>query len=938
MTTKNFLLFQSGKQGGISGRTIPEELFKPENFGKVLTLRGADDVPYLGVEDLPRLFIADFGRTPFLDVKNAYDGGAVVVCYRNDMLYQLSSFNGFKIEFARTLKDADDKILYATATVTEGGWVSSDTEITGGGIPEAPSDDRPFVRKNGDWEAYAPQFTFGDDVDVREFAEAVASGKTLIYGTTVTNPVSHLTSSKQFNLSAMERRAGGTTITMLFERVEGTILSKVTIWWDVMAETMTFGDVENYDVSSSGGGGSTTLFKNVADMQAASLNVGDVVETQRFYAFSQRVFDDDYPGGCQYRIIDNPSSTDLAEGLGMDLIELNNGHYAKAILLNEAYPEQIGYKLQYGPSNGVDLTPYIQRLAKLGVTHIKLNRTSHYNGPDSQNAVYRIKDKCELTRSVRISGTHASSSGYSTVISFTPSASNTDKVMFECEKRDIIIEDVILNNPASGDVANNGTCIKISNDGSSAGTSSLGNQFYRLNIQGFKYGLYGASGFLWHVSVNHCVWANNYINVRLERLVYTMKFYNCLFNCPKYRSIEVESPFTLEFDTCNFGVRPTNDCLLYFKRWYSPDEVPAINEREGNVRFSNSQMEYEKMSDSVSDDAGKGKFVYCTDDTIATLLFDNVVFIITPLVRADNLAVRLFSFGENSAATFRGCLGPLADVDNVATGHVNYILEKDYDKVFFDENRPCRKMVGGIRIENSYGLNPLALIPDSHLSAVVLDSNAILTSNGTDISDFYRVPEGTQMLNLDEKKVQVFTSGKLVNINSLPSNLVRIGNELYEYVTIDGRLWITRNLNLRTVNKNYTYWNHLNFGQYYSSSDVDVIATKLPAGWRIPLDADINSLVGDGSTSRARALQAKGYSAWSNATNSLGFGMTPSYYWKRPSQASESNFNTGFLYCQYVTDVGRRTILLRENSVTMSGWPPSTLPDRIVPVRVCADA
>lgn len=129
MTTKNFLLFQAGKQGGVSGRTIPEELFKPENFGKVITLRGADDVPYLGAEDLPKLFIADFGRTPFLDVKNAYDGGAVVVCYHNDALYQLSSFNGFKIEFARTLENADGKIFYATTTVTEGGWASSDTEL-----------------------------------------------------------------------------------------------------------------------------------------------------------------------------------------------------------------------------------------------------------------------------------------------------------------------------------------------------------------------------------------------------------------------------------------------------------------------------------------------------------------------------------------------------------------------------------------------------------------------------------------------------------------------------------------------------------------------------------------------------------------------------------------------------------------------------------------
>lgn len=707
--------------------------------------------------------------------------------------------------------------------------------------------------------------------------------------------------------------------------------------------TLTGDGTEDSPLHAVGGGGevvvASTLFKTVADMQAASLNVGDVVETQRFYPFSERVFDDDYPGGCQYRIISNPSQTDLDEGLGKDLIQLDNGLYAKANLFNEAYPEQIGYKIQYGPTNGVDLTPYIQRLAKIGITHIKLHRTGHYNGPDSQNAVYRIKDKCELTRSVRISGTHASSSGYSTFISFTPSASNTDKVMFECKKRDIIFEDLVLDNPSTANISNNGTCIKISDDGSGRGTSSLGNQFYRLNIQRFKYGIYGASGFLWHVTVGHCVWANNYINVRLERLVYTTKFYNCLFNNASYRSIEVGSPFTLQFDTCNFGVKPSNDCLLYVERWSNPVEQPPVAERDGEISFINSQFEYEQAGEDVYADVGKGKFVYCEDNAITSLFFTNCIYINTPLARHSNYAVRLFSLGKNSTVSFKGCLGPLSDVDITTAGHENFFLEKDFDKLFFDESRPCRKIIGGISVERCYGINPLPLIPDSHLSSVVVDGGTILISNNTNIGDYYKVPEGTQMLNLDEKKVQMFTAGKLVNINTLPSNLVRIGKELYEYVTIDGRLWITRNLNLRTPNRNNTFWNHLNFGQYYLSDDIVNIESQLPSGWRIPLDDDINSLVGDNSASRARALQSRDYqSVWANATNSLGFNMTPSHYWKRPSQASESNFTVGFLFGQTVPNVGRRNIWLRENDIRMGGWQTSDLRDLYVPVRVCADA
>lgn len=690
-------------------------------------------------------------------------------------------------------------------------------------------------------------------------------------------------------------------------------------------------------VPVSGGGQGTVkgIYESVDAMKAdTSLQTDDIVQTKRFYSIQQRVFDDDAPGGCTYRIIASLSGTD-SEGLGMDIIQLNNGKYAKAQLFNEAMPEQLGYQLKYGPVNGVDLTPYINRLARIGVTTIRLNRTGHIGSGDNAHAVYRIKDMCSLERSIKIIGVHDSASGYSTRVYLTPSADNTEHVMFDCKQRMIELKDMILMNVQS-DRYDKSVCIRIS-AGQSGATSSAGYQFERLNIQGFKYGIYGSSGFYWHDSFIHLNMASNYVNVRLERLAYTTKFYNCLFNVPKYRSVEVGSPFTLEFDTCNFGVDGDCDTLLHVERWYSPNEIPPVNERDGEIRFVNSQMEYEINNKPIAKD-NKHIFVYVEDDAITKINCKNCCFIITPFARQLEYSCRWFSLGPNGYMNIIDSMGPLSDVDiQPGTASANYFLEKDFDKLAFDETRPCRKTINAIQIENSFGFNATALMPDSHLSAVRTDSNMILTTNDTDMKEYYKTPQGTQFLNLDEKSFQTYVSDKMVNFNFIPGNYVRIGDELYEYVVIDGLKWITRNLNLRTPNRQCTFWNHLEFGQYYNNRDIVNVQAKLPSGWRIPTDADIASLVGDGSAARSRSLQSTNYqSVWPNATNSTGFNMVPCHYWKRPSQAAESNFNRGFIFGQAVSN-GRRNIDFKENAISIGGWGTSDLTNLYVPVRVCAD-
>lgn len=706
---------------------------------------------------------------------------------------------------------------------------------------------------------------------------------------------------------------------LMFKTINGTTLetwtfSKSTGRWTTA-----------YTSLGGGSGGPSTIFETVADMQAASLNVGDVVETAGFYSAGDG-------GGAKYQI----QSTGTANG--MDLIAVAGGKIAKIILQETAYTEQIGYQVT---TSKADVVPYIKQLISLGVQNIKFLRCG-----GAPNRTYCFRDCLDLDLSnfrnvgVNLEGADVGiSSGYATYFDFKPSSANTDKVMIKIKARSTKIKNIImiyqegLGDSSKRSIAD---CIRFERDGGgNYGTSSFGANLHELVIQGFgnairSCGPVGA-GFVWHCDVSRCAFSSNDTHLKLENQAYLFSVYDCLFNIPNSQSVYVNSPFTLMFESCNFGIGGAASTICKVAEW--ADTFDKVDERIGNLKFLNCQYEFEYVNGAVVSD-NRHLFVDNDDKAETQFHYDNCVFIVTPLARESNYSNRLFSLGNKSSISFNNCLGSFTDVNYAG----NSFLEKDFSKLYLDENRQPATKIGSIEIKHSTGIEPEHFLDSTHLPCVAKDGNSILFDNSTPLEKF-QLEDGLHLLNLDDAKVYVSCSRKVREITSSLSNVVRIGNELYEYVIIDGLRWISRNLSLRTKTRNWYIFDHPEWGVFYSQSNLAEIASALPAGWRLPTTQDILTLVGDGSATRARSLQSTQYpSVWPNATNSTGFSATPSSWYHLPN-TSQSQPTWG-MYWSSSTESGggRHNIWLRENAIARGGWSASDAAGLKVPVRVCADA
>lgn len=692
-------------------------------------------------------------------------------------------------------------------------------------------------------------------------------------------------------------------------------------------DTLTGDGTTGNPLSVVGGGSSSpsTLFKTVADMQAASLNVGDVVETAGFYSVGDG-------GGAKYQIQSSGTAN------GMDLIAVAGNKIAKVLLQETAYTEQIGYQVT---TSKADVVPYIKQLISLGVQNIKFLRCG-----GAPNRTYCFRDCLDLTLSnfrnvgVNLEGADVGmSSGYATYFDFKPNSANTDKVMIKIRARSTKIKNIImiyqegLSDSSKRSVAD---CIRFEHDGGgNYGTSSFGTNLHELVIQGFGNAIHSCgpvgAGFVWHCDVSRCAFSSNDTHLKLEHQVYLFSVYDCLFNIPHVQSIYVNSPFTLMFESCNFGVGGAASTICKVAEWVDGSE--HVDERKGNLKFLNCQYEFEYVNGAVVSD-NNHLFVDNDDEAETQFDYDNCSFIITPLARESNFSNRLFSLGNKSSISFNNCLGSFTDVNY--TG--NSFLEKDFSKLYLDENRLPATKIGSIKITHSTGIEPEHFLDSAHLPCIAKDGNSILFDDSTPL-DKFQLEDGLHLLNLDSAKVYVSCSRKVREVTSALSNVVRIGNELYEYVIIDGLKWISRNLSLRTKTRNWYIFDHPEWGVFYSQSNLAEITSALPSGWRLPTTQDILTLVGDGSATRARSLQSTQYpSVWANATNSTGFSATPSSWYHLPN-TSQSQPTWG-MYWSGSTESGggRHNIWLKENAIARGGWSASDAANLKVPVRVCADA
>jgi uncharacterized protein (TIGR02145 family) len=255
----------------------------------------------------------------------------------------------------------------------------------------------------------------------------------------------------------------------------------------------------------------------------------------------------------------------------------------------------------------------------------------------------------------------------------------------------------------------------------------------------------------------------------------------------------------------------------------------------------------------------------------------------------------------------------------------------------FDETKPPMKEVGSLIIQHCVGIIPppnnmwgsvyLPTVKTDEMTCPQSDNNTDFVENYPDAKD------GVLLLNLDNANIEAKVGHSIVQVTSPASGKVRIGDRIYDYVTIDGRKWITTNLQLWTMNtREWHYPAHPEFGFYYGTECFAEIDSLLPAGWRRPTLDDCTSIQSQGPY----ALQKTGYSAWSNATNSSGFSALPSDYWTKPN--STTNFTRAFLWGYEESGVGWHTIFIQPTQVVIGGWSYADAATRQCPIRVCCDA
>ncbi len=123
-----------------------------------------------------------------------------------------------------------------------------------------------------------------------------------------------------------------------------------------------------------------------------------------------------------------------------------------------------------------------------------------------------------------------------------------------------------------------------------------------------------------------------------------------------------------------------------------------------------------------------------------------------------------------------------------------------------------------------------------------------------------------------------------------PANTARISGHLYPTVSIAGKTWTTVNYN-GPGGENYdTLPNDTLYGKLYTQAEAKAIV--LPAGWRLPTQADFNTLVAsvgclgdaeghyntvDGSRP-ADLASTKGWTTATSGSNITGFNATPAGY------------------------------------------------------------
>lgn len=670
-------------------------------------------------------------------------------------------------------------------------------------------------------------------------------------------------------------------------------LDKKTDATDMTPGTYTKVSVNKQGAVTNGGGLEASdlptsvafIFDTLQDAIASedTFGNGDIFETNGFHTSGDG-------GAARYKVF----STGTANG--MDIVQLSVGKLAIIQVENDClYPEQLGYV----PGNSAnDVGPYISRIIKKNVRHVKLHAREQF--------YYLINTVTITVPDVFIEGSLDTFSGYSSLIQFLPGIDNPDKKAFVVTHRNFKVSNIIIRDP-NNNVDSKAFCFS-NTDMNTA--NHFGYAFTRVNVTSFGIGFNIDSPTIkWIFSFTECKFQDCQIGMYCYGVCHLFYFKQLYISNCKKAGISCEGEqFGWNFVDCNFGTSPTADSVMYLKRWGDPSNVP---QRRGEINFECCGFETDRVVPGNS-----GCILYVEDEYELKIIIKSSTFIVTQQKQNQIKDTWMMSFGNQCLVTFDSC-----------TGATYY--EYEWDKFIIDPARPTKKKFGSLKLVHCsgikapyYGSNFLPCVHEGEGTLLKYDSS-------TNLGDYEYDDSGVQLWNIDDGSVILKSVNNIIQVVAPQNDVIRIGDHLYNFVVIDGKKWITTNLMYRSTNGVRVYGRD-DFGVYYPITDYAEVQSVLPAGWRIPTDADIASIVGDGTAAHAHSLQKLGYTAFPDATNSTGASLVPSGYF------SESSKYRTFLWGNKV-GTAYRTILCTANGVTMSGWSESDAATRLCPIRVCAD-
>lgn len=413
---------------------------------------------------------------------------------------------------------------------------------------------------------------------------------------------------------------------------------------------------------------------------AANLSIGDIFETNGRFTVGDG-------GAALYKI--DISSTPNA----MDIVDMGSGKRAVLQVQGDAlYPEQLGYVPTKVYADRVDCTPVFNRIWNLCST-VKLRK-----------ARYWFNDYVTLPIGGKIIGENI----YGDDVSEMSTYRSGDYFVY-CENRENVIENVVLsnrhNNGNLSPVSTGGVGIR-SNEWLHDGAAHFDYVFHHLRLMGFRKGMELQGTTKWAVTLNDIRCSQCYIGIEFGEASFNIDLHKIYTDHCTYAGINFHGEGVFGFYDCNLG---------------SINTAVKISEYSGSqyndilLTFVNTNFECDDQT--VTNIPG---LYFDIDDALDVILnlYGCRFMQNAGVYTASNRCMKL---GAKTLVNIKGC-----EVrNNTGSAQVN--------DNFWNENYPCKFVLGAIRISDNCREIPTPQFTDSKYD---------LCCVSTDLSEIEIVSQG----------------------------------------------------------------------------------------------------------------------------------------------------------------------------------------------------